>query len=211
VRADPAQHPGQGQILHDNLQSFFVFTLLDHLHVALDIQASGTGQAARSLIRLLNGKSTGDRLGVLLERGFFAGKPFVVFIGKGNGTDLGALPAAGAFGYVYVARTLTDLGLETPLFPLEFQKIAVRQKLYVQMPADLDQFGRDNSHRTVIGGEGLVQLGHQSTDGGRLFHEVHQVSGVGKIQGCLHSGDTASHDQNGSADDSSHVVLLNKL
>jgi hypothetical protein len=147
----------------------------------------------------------------LLECGFFTGKTFVVFIGKGDGTDLGALPAAGAFGYVDVARPLADLGLETPLFPLEFQKIAICQKLNVQMPADLDQFGRDNSHRTVVGGEGLVQLGHQSADGGRLFHEVHQVSGVGKIQGCLHSGDTASHNQNGPADASSHVVLLNKL
>jgi hypothetical protein len=197
--------------LHDNLQGFFVLALLDHLHVALDIQSSGTGQAARSPVRFLNSKSTGDRLGVLLERGFFAGKTFVVFIGKGDGADLGALPAARAFGYVDVARPLADLGLETPLFPLEFQKIAICQKLNVQMPADLDQFGRDNSHRTVVGGEGLVQLGHQSADGGRLFHEMHQVSGVGKIQGCLHSGDTASHNQNGSADDSSHFVLLNKL
>ena len=28
----------------------------------------------------------------------------------------------------------------------------------VDMPADLDQFGRDNSHGTVIGGKSLVQL-----------------------------------------------------
>jgi len=33
------------------------------------------------------------------------------------------------------------------------------------MPADLDQFGRDNSHGTVIGGKGLVELGHEPADG----------------------------------------------
>jgi hypothetical protein len=52
-----------------------------------------------------------------------------------------------------------------PLFPLKFDEFAVRQKLNVQMPADLDQFGRDDSHRAVVGGERLVQLGHQSADG----------------------------------------------
>jgi hypothetical protein len=57
----------------------------------------------------------------LLERGFLGGQPFVVLIGKSDRTDLGALPATGAFGYVYVTRPLADLGLETPLFTFEFQ------------------------------------------------------------------------------------------
>jgi hypothetical protein len=43
---------------------------------------------------------------------------------------------------------------------LKIQKFGVRQKLNVQMPADLDQFGRDNSHTAVIGGEGLIELSH---------------------------------------------------
>jgi hypothetical protein len=33
------------------------------------------------------------------------------------------------------------------------------------VPADLDQFGRDDSHGTIVGGEGLVQLGHDPADG----------------------------------------------
>jgi hypothetical protein len=32
------------------------------------------------------------------------------------------------------------------------------------MPADLDQFRRDNSHGTVVGGKGLIQLGHHAAD-----------------------------------------------
>jgi hypothetical protein len=47
------------------------------------------------------------------------------------------------------------------------------------MPADLDQFGRKDSHGTVIGGKGLVQLGHNATDGGGLFHEIDIVAGIG--------------------------------
>ena len=49
-------------------------------------------------------------------------------------------------------------------------------KLNIDMPADLDQFGRDNSHGTVIGGEGLVQLGHDPADSRVLLHQVDLVT-----------------------------------
>jgi hypothetical protein len=38
-------------------------------------------------------------------------------------------------------------------------------KLYIDVPADLDQFRRDNSHGTIIRGKRLVQLGHNAADG----------------------------------------------
>jgi len=47
-------------------------------------------------------------------------------------------------------------------------------ELDVDVPADLDQLGRDNSHGTFIGGERLVELGHHPADGGRLFNEMHE-------------------------------------
>ena len=43
-------------------------------------------------------------------------------------------------------------------------------KLNVQVPADLDQFRRDNSHGTFVGGKSFVQLCHHPTDGGGSFH-----------------------------------------
>jgi hypothetical protein len=46
------------------------------------------------------------------------------------------------------------------------------EQLDIDMPADLDQFGRDNSHRAVIGRESLVQLGHDPADTRRLFQHV---------------------------------------
>jgi hypothetical protein len=35
----------------------------------------------------------------------------------------------------------------------------------VQVPADLDQFRRDNSHGTIVGRKRLVQLGHDTPNG----------------------------------------------
>jgi hypothetical protein len=68
------------------------------------------------------------------------------------------------------------------------------------MPADLDQFGRDNSHGTVVGGEGLVQLTHDAANGGGLFHQFYHVSGISQIQGGLHPGDTPADDHDGARD-----------
>ena len=64
------------------------------------------------------------------------------------------------------------------------------------MPADLDQFGRKNSHGAVIGGEGLVQLGHHATDGGGSLLEADGIAGIGQIQPGLHpsNASTDHHD-----------------
>ena len=40
------------------------------------------------------------------------------------------------------------------------------------MPADLDQFRREDSHGAVIRGIGLVKLGHVAADGRRLLYQV---------------------------------------
>ena len=42
---------------------------------------------------------------------------------------------------------------------------SISQDLYVGMPADLDQFGREYSHGAVIGGKGLIKLGHFAPNG----------------------------------------------
>ena len=66
------------------------------------------------------------------------------------------------------------------------------------MPADLDQFRRDDSHGAVIGGEGLVQLRHEATNGGSFFNEIDIVTGIREIKGGLHTGDTASNHHDGT-------------
>jgi hypothetical protein len=76
---------------------------------------------------------------------------------------------------------LDQLYFEVPLFPGNAFYLGEGQKLNVEMPADLDQFGREDSHGTVVGGEGLVQLGHDATDGRRPFHKVDIIAGIGQI------------------------------
>jgi hypothetical protein len=55
--------------------------------------------------------------------------------------------------------------LEISCFPFYTVNFSIGQNLYIGMPADLDQFGREYSHGAVIGGIGLVKLGHMAANG----------------------------------------------
>jgi hypothetical protein len=82
-------------------------------------------------------------------------------------------------------------------------------KLDVDVPADLDQLGRNNSHGTVIGGKGLVQLRHDAADSRRPFNQMNIKAGLGKIQCRLHTGNACTHYQYRSVNFLGHTVLLN--
>ena len=64
------------------------------------------------------------------------------------------------------------------------------------MPADLDQFGRKYSDGAVIGGKGLVKLGHMAANGWCLVDEVNLKTSSGKIKRGLNTADPSSdnHD-----------------
>jgi hypothetical protein len=61
------------------------------------------------------------------------------------------------------------------------------------MPADLNQFRRHDTHGTIIGGKGLVQLGHDTADAGTLLYQIHLYSGVCQIKGSLHPTDPTAY------------------
>ena len=46
----------------------------------------------------------------------------------------------------------------------------------------LDQLGRQRTHRAVVGGERLVELGHVAAQGGRLVDEVDLVAAFGQVE-----------------------------
>jgi hypothetical protein len=50
------------------------------------------------------------------------------------------------------------------LFTRNFSQFRKGEQFNVDMPADLDQFGGENSHGTIVGGKSLIQLGHGATD-----------------------------------------------
>jgi hypothetical protein len=124
VGADPAQHAGQREVLHDDFQGLLVAARLDHVDVALNIQASGTCQTAGGLVAFIDGKGAGYCLGIALVCRFFGGKTFLVFIRKINGADFGAFAAAGAFGKINVAGLFADPGLEASRFALQCEQFA---------------------------------------------------------------------------------------
>jgi hypothetical protein len=64
------------------------------------------------------------------------------------------------------------------------------------MPADLDQFRCEYSHRTVIGGKGLVELSHVAPDGGRLLNQVDLKTGSGEVKRGLNATDPSTNNHN---------------
>jgi len=62
------------------------------------------------------------------------------------------------------------------------------------VPADLDQFRGEDSHGTIIGGEGLVELGHDPADSGRFFYHIDVIAGICQIERRLHARYAAAHD-----------------
>ena len=86
-----------------------------------------------------------------------------------------------AFALIYIPGLLSQGDLKISCFSFDTVNFSIGQDLYVRMPADLDQFGRQYSDGAVIGGKGLVQLGHHATDGGGPFYEIDIVARIGQI------------------------------
>jgi hypothetical protein len=120
VGANTPQHTGKRQVFHYDLQGFLVPALLDHLNVALHIQAARARQTARRFVCLLDGISAGNGLSVLLESGLFGCQTFVIFARQIYRTDCGALTTAGAFIKIYIAGVFTNAGFKIPRLAFEF-------------------------------------------------------------------------------------------
>jgi hypothetical protein len=118
------------------------------------------------------------------------------FVRQSDRADSGAIAAGGAFAEIYIARLIADLYLEVPFFAADAFEIRIREEIYVQMPADLDQLGGDNSHGALICGEGLVELCHSTTNSRALFQQMHIIARIGKIKGSLHPGNSSTDHQN---------------
>ena len=90
---------------------------------------------------------------------------FVILIHQVTRT-IGSTQAAGcALVGVDIAGTDIDVDREVAGLALDPGEIGVAQNLDVWRPTGLNQLGRENSERAVIGGEGLVQLGHHPANG----------------------------------------------
>jgi hypothetical protein len=105
-----------------------------------------------------------------------------------------------------VAGLLGNGYLEVSSLPFNTVNLGIGEDLDVWMPADLDQLGCENSHRAVVGREGLIELGHVAADRGSLLDQIHLKTGGGKIEGGLDTADAATDDH-----DVAHIVICKVL
>ncbi len=96
--------------------------------------------------------------------------------------------------------------LKVSWFPCYTVNFSIGQNLDIGMPADLDQFGREYSDGAVIGGKGLVQLGHMAANGRCLVDQVNLETRSGKIKRGLNTADPSTDDH-----DVSEVTLCETL
>jgi hypothetical protein len=113
----------------------------------------------------MNIGNQGNGLREVYMDGLIRGQVLVIRIRDLNRAVLDAGAAARAIVLYYVSGLLRQGNLKVPCLPFYTVNFSIRQNLYVGMPADLDQFGREYSHRAVVGGIGLVQLGHLTAYG----------------------------------------------
>ena len=70
------------------------------------------------------------------------------------------MTAARALILIYKTGLVYESSREVTRLAFKGFYLRVRDDIYIQMPADLDQFGRDDSHRAVVSRKCLIQLGH---------------------------------------------------
>lgn len=84
-----------------------------------------------------------------------------------------------ALVFIDIAGVLDNSDLEVSFLTADAVYIGKGDEADVGVPADLDQLGGDDSHGTLIGRKGFVQLCHDSTDSRGPLHQVDIKSRVG--------------------------------
>jgi hypothetical protein len=166
----------------------------------------GTFYLAGGRTQLGDREGAGNGLRVFFVGGLAISQALVVLIRKRNRADLSAVAAGRALGFIDETRPLAKGDLEMARRPFNMPYFGAGNEVDIEMPADLDQFGREDSHGAIVGGKGLVQLTHHPADGGGFFHQVHEIARFGQIQGGLHARNAGTGHQNGAYDLIAHMV-----
>jgi hypothetical protein len=109
-----------------------------------------------------------------------------------DGTVFYAGRATRAFALKNISRLFSQRYSEVSFFSLYTVNFGVGEDLYIRMPADLDQFGREYSDGAVIGRKSLVELGHMTANGWSLVDQVNFEAGPGKIKRGLNATDPSA-------------------
>ena len=96
----------------------------------------------------------------------------IIFIRDLDRAVFGTGSTTSAFIFYNVSGFLNQGYLEVSRFPFYTVNFSIGQDLYIGLPVDLDQFGREYSHGAVVGGEGLIKLGHLAAERRRFINQV---------------------------------------
>jgi hypothetical protein len=124
--------------------------------------------------------------------GLVVGDILVEAIGILHRAILHAGGAAGTLVFDDVARLFGQRDRKVACLSADTVDFGVGENFDVGMPADLDQFGREDSHGAVIGGIGLVKLGHMAANGRGLLDQINLITNFGKIKRGLNAADPST-------------------
>jgi hypothetical protein len=124
----------------------------------------------------VNGVFERDCLGVFKIDGLAFGKASVIFVRDFFWAFLRTQTTGNAFVRVHIAGVLEYAHLKISFFTVNGSDFGEGKQFDIDVPADLDQLGGDNSHGAVIGGECLVQLRHHPANGTGSLHKVYVIS-----------------------------------
>ncbi|OPY13067.1 MAG: hypothetical protein A4E69_01837 [Syntrophus sp. PtaB.Bin138] len=120
----------------------------------------------------------------------------IEFIGIHDRAVFHAGGAARAFALVNIPGLLHDGDGEVSRFPLHALHLGIGDHLDIGMPLAFNEFGRFDAHGAVVGGKGLVEMGHLPADGRRFLDKIDLESCRAEIKGRLDPADasTDNHD-----------------
>jgi hypothetical protein len=101
-----------------------------------------------------------------------------------------------AFRWVHVPGFPYNAQLEVSRLSLKRFDLRIDNQLYIPVPSRGNEFRRNNSHGTIVGGECLVELCHKTADTGSRLYQVNLETRIGKVKRCLYSTDPAANDSN---------------
>ena len=170
VGADATYGSREGQGPENDLHGLPVFALGNEGHISVSVYMVRAGIGTGGAITLVYHVSPWDGLSVGFVGGLPGANTLVELAGHSHRANLGAISATGALIEVNVARLFSHSDLEAASSPVYALHLCEGKKFDVEMPADLDQFWRDDSHGAIVGGKGLVQLCHDPTNGRTFFN-----------------------------------------
>jgi hypothetical protein len=108
----------------------------------------------------------GDCLSEVYMDGFIVRYFLIKWIRVLDRAVLNTGSTTGAFVLYNVSGLFNKGYIEVSRLTFYTVNFSIGQDLYIGMPAYLDQLGGEYSHGAVIGGKGLVKLGHMAANGG---------------------------------------------